>query len=255
MPAHINIVGQKFGRLLVISLAESAPIKKWLCRCDCGNEKQIPSGPLKNGATKSCGCLQKETIRKTATTHGMSKTKEYMCWQAMLARCNGYNEDTRENYVERGIKVCKGWRDSFVNFYKDMGKRPSTKHTIERKNNNAGYNKANCMWAIRKIQQRNTRFNRIIEVNGVKKCLSEWCEIHNKKPNCVKHRIYVLGFSTYEALTMPIGFLTHKKIEIGGILKSITEWAKEYNIKEKRVRSRITRGWNPKDAITTPIKK
>ena len=60
----INLTGQKFGRLTVIKREYPNRNKKpqWLCKCECGTEKIIDGASLRTGHTKSCGCLQKETV-------------------------------------------------------------------------------------------------------------------------------------------------------------------------------------------------
>lgn len=58
----IDLTGQRFGRLVVLERAGSDKNKSalWFCRCDCGKEKVINSKSLRNGSTRSCGCLHQE---------------------------------------------------------------------------------------------------------------------------------------------------------------------------------------------------
>jgi len=76
-----NLTGRKFGRLTVISFVDQDKYynKKWLCRCDCGNEKTIFENALRSGATRSCGCYFREATSKRMS-QGFSKifTKEYL---------------------------------------------------------------------------------------------------------------------------------------------------------------------------------
>ena len=87
----------------------------------------------------------------------MSKQQipEYNVWRTMKARCNNPNNRKYHRYGGRGIKVCSRWEESFENFISDMGERPSPKHSIDRKDNDKGYNPENCEWAVNKIQARN----------------------------------------------------------------------------------------------------
>ena len=82
------------------------------------------------------------------------QSPEYNSWRAMKARCLNPNN---EHYGGRGIRVCKRWLNSFDNFLKDMGSRPSAKHSIERINNNGNYTPKNCCWTTQPEQLKNRR--------------------------------------------------------------------------------------------------
>jgi hypothetical protein len=197
-----NLTGKKYGRLTVIG-REAIMVThtyRWVCQCECGAIKTIYACNLKSGDIQSCGCLQKENIAKRR--HGYRGTSEYNSWQAMLARCKGRNKRDRKNYTDRGIKVCKRWANSFRNFLFDMGEKPSKKYTLERKDNNKGYCKSNCKWATKKEQARNFRRNRIIKINGDKKCLIEWCEIYGVSQPMAVRRLNN-GMSPIVAFTLP----------------------------------------------------
>jgi hypothetical protein len=116
-------------------------------------------------------------MKKINTRHGKSKMPEYNVFLSMKKRCLSKDHKAYNNYGGRGILICKSWENSFENFIKDMGERPSKNHSIERINNELGYSKDNCKWATKKEQARNIRSNRIIEFNGIEKCLAEWAEI------------------------------------------------------------------------------
>jgi hypothetical protein len=122
--------------------------------------------------------LQKH-IRKGRTTHGHAKTgkvsPEYKSWTMMLSRCNNIKSHNYKDYGGRGISVCDRWEKSFENFLEDMGDRQDGM-SIDRVDNSLGYFKENCRWATRFEQHRNKRNNRLLEINGVTKCVSEWAE-------------------------------------------------------------------------------
>src|SRR5690606_26593041 len=90
---------------------------------------------LKSGNTESCGCQQRDIVAARNTKHGLRGAPEYAVWQGMNARCYNENFEQYEDYGGRGITVCERWRRSFLAFYTDMGRRPSARHTIERKDN------------------------------------------------------------------------------------------------------------------------
>lgn len=154
-----DISGKKFGSLVAIS---RLPNKKtnavWLCRCDCGQEIPVFLSNLSRGHTQSCGCTKKERISIKNSTHGLSKTSaEYNSWLSMKSRCYNPNNQDYHLYGGRGISVCDRWLNSFENFLSDMGAKPSSKHSLERKMVNEIYGPENCIWGTVKEQSRNKR--------------------------------------------------------------------------------------------------
>jgi len=171
MPSYPqDISGMTFGRLLAIKRTkrkDKSGTYYWDCKCSCGNPVTTLITSLKRGATKSCGCFNREqnnkhiignTYRKThGESYGKNLTIEYYLWQGMLRRCSpNSREEERKNYYERGIRVCKRWL-KFENFLKDMGRRPSSDLSIDRINNDGNYCKSNCRWATAKQQANNRR--------------------------------------------------------------------------------------------------
>jgi len=161
--AFKDLTGQTFGRLFVLKISQKGKKKKpiyWLCRCKCGVEKSICGKSLKSGLTESCGCLKIELFRQRETTHGLSGTSEYSSWKNMVQRCNNPEAVSYPRYGGRGIKICDGWNPAvggtFEKFLKDMGRKPSPQHSIERDNRNGNYELSNCKWATRADQAHNT---------------------------------------------------------------------------------------------------
>ena len=154
--ALIDLTGKTFGRWSVIKRMENGVYgeTRWLCRCSCGTERVVKGQHLRNGSSKSCGCLSVEIAIQTNTTHGMCYSKEYYAWDTMLARCTNPNNQSYYNYGGRGIQVCDRWRD-FNNFYADMG--PSNGLTLDRRNNDGHYEPGNCRWADWSTQMSNKR--------------------------------------------------------------------------------------------------
>jgi hypothetical protein len=143
----------------------------WSFKCDCGTNKSIVASRVIGGFVSHCGC---ETPQKG--THRLSRTKEYNTWCRIIVRCYNENSPGYSDYGGRGIFMSDSWRNSFETFFADMGEAPSNKHSIDRIENDKGYYKENCRWATSKEQARNRRSNNVVEINGVKKCVLEWCE-------------------------------------------------------------------------------
>lgn len=139
-----------------------------LCRCSCGNEKEVIYKNYKSGASKSCGCVGKKKTIKRNTKHTLRFSKEWRAWQAMKNRCYNKNVPGYKNYGGRGIKVFKLWKDNFMQFYTYMGEAP-VGTTLDRIDVNGNYEPGNVRWATRKQQSQNKRNNH--KINGV--CISE----------------------------------------------------------------------------------
>ena len=171
MPKALALLGQKFGRLTVLSEASvNKPGKsRWLCRCDCGIEKIVLGSSLKNGSTKSCGCLCGEKN----TTHGLSKTPEYRAWKGAEHRCTNPKSINFHSYGGRGIEFRL---PNFVEFLAHIGPRPSNKHSLDRIDNEGHYEIGNIRWATINIQNRNRRSNRMIAYQGNNLCIADWAE-------------------------------------------------------------------------------
>ncbi len=169
MPGKHNLIGQRFGRYLVLAEAPNQGSNvRWLCRCDCGNLRMVQAGALREGTSTSCGCYSREAKSKTHTKHGcgVQRTPEYLAWVNMKARCRRKTHPGYGRYGGRGIKVCERWLTSFNNFLADMGQRPSEQHSLDRINNNGDYEPGNCRWATIIEQQNNLRSNVPVEFNG-----------------------------------------------------------------------------------------
>jgi hypothetical protein len=197
--------GKVFGRLTVLSKAESVRYEKqtaarWFVKCQCGNEKIVSATKLVSGSTKSCGCLKRELAAKSHTTHDMRWHPFYRIWAKMRGRCLCKTDAAYLDYGGRGITICEKWSD-FSLFVSDMGERPKG-FTLERLDNDKGYSPDNCKWASRKEQARNRRSSRILEINGIEKCLAEWCEFYNLQYGTVLARINK-GWSVSKAFELP----------------------------------------------------
>lgn len=148
-------VGTRYGDLVVAVRQEGA--RSFVqCRCDCGASSAPRGYSLTGGHTTSCGCRKRVATAARNQTHGLSKIPEYGVWAAMLRRCTNPNAKDYPNYGGRGITVCERWLD-FAAFHADMGDRPTPDHSIDRIENDGGYESGNCRWATRSEQMRNRR--------------------------------------------------------------------------------------------------
>jgi hypothetical protein len=170
----IDLSGKKIGKLTVIKRIDTTKynVPIWLCVCECGTEVTRSRGTLRNAelsGNKSCMCKNCKGAEFSGT-HLMSKSSEHTSWSGIIQRCTNIKNPKYHNYGGRGITVCERWRDSFENFYADMGPKPSPKHSIDRIDVNGNYEPSNCRWATQLIQSRNTRVfaTNSSGVNGVK---------------------------------------------------------------------------------------
>lgn len=152
---------------------------------DKGQEKQAETtlNSFMNKASR-----YKAVTNARATTHGASKTTEYVSWKEMRGRCNNPNKKEYSYYGGGGIKVCERWND-FSLFLSDMGPKPDKTYTIDRINPDGDYTPENCRWATMAEQQRNIKNNIWIEIGGERKILTDWCRINGIKPNTARYRI------------------------------------------------------------------
>jgi hypothetical protein len=158
----LDITGLKFSRLLVLGRAGSLKGDSiWHCKCECGKQITVRRRCLLYRPTGSCGCLQKEAAAATGRMnkkHGLSGTPEYYAWHLMMDRCYNPDNENYHHYGGRGIGVCERWR-VLESFIQDVGRRPSSQLSLDRKDNNGNYGPDNFRWATRTEQARNTRRN------------------------------------------------------------------------------------------------
>jgi len=158
----IDLMGQKFGRLIVIGIhSRTDKNLYWLCQCECGKIRRNAGYLLRKGIVNSCGCYHRDLITKHGdSSHYLPNKKvstEYFSWESMKARCFNPKNQNFCRYGGRGITVCERWKSSYSDFLKDMGRKPFPSATIDRINNDGNYEPSNCRWASKKEQSANKR--------------------------------------------------------------------------------------------------
>lgn len=132
--------------------------------------------------------------------HGKSKTPEYHAWSNMIGRCCNRKNRAYKNYGGRGIGVCDRWKNSFANFLKDVGLRPTKRHSLERVKNEKGYEPGNVKWALPIEQSRNTRKNVVLNHGGRSMILKDWAKEKGLSNTTLWNRLFVLGWNLDRAL-------------------------------------------------------
>lgn len=214
MGSALNLLGERFGRLVVV---ERGPLNRhrkatWRCQCDCGRETVSVAGNLRSGRSTSCGCRTKERTSEVSSTHGMSATREYRIWSGMIDRCRRRRRKDFAHYGGRGIRVCERWQNSFEAFFADMGPRPSPAHSIDRIENEGDYEPDNCRWATKREQLNNTRRSRFVAFRGERMSVADAARAAGAvaPAHCCAHRLD-RGWSVESAVMTPCG--AHKSIE------------------------------------------
>ena len=255
----IDITGQRFGRLTAIKFIIKPKQKSlWLCRCDCGNYKEVSYSALVSGHTMSCGCLHSELLadrNKETSTHNLTCHPIYRRWSGMKSRC--YNKKIKEykNYGERGIIVCQEWLEKnhgFINFYNwAMSNGWENGLTLDRIDVDGNYCPENCRWVNNLTQQRNKRDTVFIECDGLRLCMSEWAEkLHIPKSTLANRR--EKGWSDEEIIRTPYKYDNLTSLVIG-VRISNNKWSS--SIMVKGISYWLGSYQNEEDAIIARLKK
>lgn len=174
MGQFIDLSGRKYGKLTVIKkMGYKGKKITWLCKCDCGKEKIVLGHCLRDGITKSCGCLLHEHNK----THGLSNTNLYKIYCGMKSRCYCKTNKKYKSYGGRGITMCDEWLNDFKAFYDwSMVNGYSEKLTIDRIDVDGNYEPSNCRWATLKEQDNNKRLDKLYTYNGKTMSARDWCK-------------------------------------------------------------------------------
>lgn len=200
----VDITGQRFYRWSVIGIASktSDNHQKWHCICDCGAERDVLGKDLRNGKSKSCGCLSRELSAKRAEKHGLHKHPLYTIWCNMHSRCENPNNPSFYNYGGRGIKICEEWNnpESFILWGISHGYSEGLQ--LDRINNDGDYSPENCRFVPLYVNQNNKRTNWNICFCGIVLTISQWSTFLGVPEARIRHRLYS-GWSVEDALFKP----------------------------------------------------
>lgn len=253
MGAFINREGKRYGKLVALMPVVCGKHIRWVCQCDCGNVTYPTSATLGNGHSTSCGCSRKTDefktrIRARNHRHGYFGTPEYAAWAGIISRCENPRLHTWENYGGRGIYVDPVWRNDPVAFIRDMGPRPSNKHSVERLDVNGPYAPWNCVWATQTEQANNRRTNVLLTHNGETKTVSMWARQLGVSRTTLSDRLKVRDVAN------AINFVRRRQgtpIEYNGETKMLHEWAKDLGFSRKGLSKRL-KTMSVEQAFTKP---
>ncbi len=185
----IDYSGIKYNKISIIDYYGKKPTANrhfWNAECDCGEKMIITATNIRKKKSKSCMHCSKPT-----KTHGKTNTRLFYIWQSMKDRCYNKNNQDYYNYGQKNIRVCDDWNNDFMNFYNwSMRNGYNKKLTIDRINNDKGYQPNNCRWATNIEQANNKKNNIIIEYKGVRDTLPNWARKTGIKPGTLQYRYY-----------------------------------------------------------------
>lgn len=206
MSRKLDMIGKRFGKLTVIEEYDrnKRGYYRYLCKCDCGNEKIAIGSELQNGHIKSCGCYKKDSIINRCAKYTKEEKKLYGIWKGIRSRCNNKNSKPYQYYGGRGITICDEWNDYLIFYHWSMQNGYEKGKQLDRINNDGNYEPSNCRW-VTPLENNHNRGNvNHYTINGITHTLTEWCSIYKIKYNTVRARIIQKGWDIEKALTTPL---------------------------------------------------
>lgn len=250
VPSNVkDETGNPYGKLTVLSYAGSnvKALKGayWNCLCECGGETVVCGRALRSGTIASCGCTKR-------AARGLSESAEYRVWHGMKRRCYDVRRRDYKYYGGRNVTVCDRWRESFVNFLDDMGLKPFAEATLERVDNNAGYEKSNCKWATWEEQKQNTRNVRKLTHNGETMSIGAWASKLGIDRSTLRLRLDK-GWPMEEVFSPDTSFVPRSKARMltcNGETLTMRAWARKLGVVHSTIAKRIDKqGWTMEQVV------
>lgn len=183
-----ELIGRRFGRLVVTKTVRKKGRQGLAVVCDCGTKKELDKGNVVSGRTLSCGCLIRD-IGRSRAFHGEyrnnKQSAEYAIYHGAKKRCQNPKDGAFKYYGERGVEFRF---TSIEQFIADVGRRPSKEHSIDRKDTNGHYEPGNVRWATKDMQASNMRSNKFISIGGMTLTYSQWERHNGLTPNQIHVR-------------------------------------------------------------------
>lgn len=240
-------VGTKIGSRTIMSEPSMRGRRHhYLCLCDCGREDYVSHLSLSRRVADKCPQCAR-------STHGFCRRDslvqdEYAIWAGMKSRCENESDYSFRLYGGRGICVCDSWSSSFESFYRDIGPRPSKKHTLDRIDVNGDYCPENCRWATIDVQANNRRTNIRINCNGEELTGSQLDRRLGFNRGVVARR-KAKGWTDEEIISTPVHGYT---IEHDGLSLTLQQWADRIQISRVALANRLKKGMPFAEAISKP---
>lgn len=249
-----DMVGQQCGRWTPLKYVGSRLGRAtFLCRCECGVQREVHGSKLRSGASRSCGCLGREVTSNRLKTHGLSKHPLFPTWLGMMSRCYNPQSPAYRDYGNRGIYVCNAWHD-VTTFIAENENKTAPGLSMDRINNDGPYHPENIRWTTRIEQARNRRSNVLLTFHGKTQTAFEWAAEMGINPKTLVARISD-GWSAEDALTIPVSRNNKlgSMVEFRGRRDTIANFAREIGLDPMVVGARIRRnGWSVEKSLTTP---
>lgn len=229
----VDLTGQVFGRWIVLNRNPQLH-NEWICECSCDDHtiSSIKTHSLINGETKSCGCLNKELMRKRQFKHGMTNTHLYGTWGKIKHSNNGC--------------ICDEWRTDFNEFYKwAIQSGYDEQLMLLRYDQNKEFSPSNCFWGTNYDKNRKRKNNLFFTYNGKTQTLQDWSNELDINITTLRNRLFRSKMPVEKAFSMPVDGTDspsyHKAYlyEYKGEVHTLREFSEIYNIDLQKLRNRF----------------